>query len=292
FGYEAGQVNTANNNTFIGSLAGLSNTTGSSNTFVGDEAGEDTTTGGRNSFFGRWSGNSNTTGADNTFVGFNSALLNMTGTGNTFVGLFAGSFNTDGDDNTVIGSNANVTSGSSLSHATAIGADAVVSSSNTLQLGRTNGFDTVRVSGLIVVGGLGVSGATDVCRNASNQLSTCSSSLRYKSNAQSFFGGLDVVRRLRPITFNWKESGMRDVGFAAEEVEQIEPLLSIYNDNGEIEGVKYKQITTVLVNATNEQQTQIETQARQIEEQQKQIDALIKLVCISNPQADICKDEK
>jgi len=298
FGYGAGAVNTGEYNTFFGSLAGVSNTTANANTFVGDEAGEDNTTGGRNSFFGRWSGNSNTTGADNTFVGFNAALLNTSGTGNTFVGLFAGSFNTDGNDNTVIGSNANVPNGSSLSHATAIGADAVVSTSNTVQLGRTNGFDTVRVSGLIVVGGLGTAGATDICRNASNQLSTCSSSLRYKSDVQSFTGGLDVVRRLRPITFKWKDGGMNDVGFAAEEVSEIEPLLTTTNDKGEIEGVKYAQITTVLVNAVNEQQAQIEKQNAQIEAQQKQlqqqqfvIDGLRKLVCQTNAQAAVCKEK-
>ena len=71
---------------------------------------------------------------------------------------------------------------------------------------------------------------------------------------------------------------MRDVGFAAEEVEKVEPLLASYSDKGEVEGVKYAQVTTVLVNAVNEQQTQIESQQEQvqklnlrIEQQQKQI---------------------
>ena len=296
FGYAAGLSNTGEYNTFFGSLAGTSNTSANGNTFFGGESGVGTTTGGRNSFFGRWSGHSNTTGADNTFVGFNSALLNNSGTGNTFVGLFAGSLNTDGDDNTVIGANANVASGSSLSHATAIGADAVVSSSNTIQLGRTNGFDTVRVSGLLVVAGLGVAGATDICRNASNQLSTCSSSLRYKSDVRPFIGGLDVVRRLRPITFNWNESGMKDVGFGAEDVFRIEPLLTTRNDNGDIEGVKYAQITTVLINAVNEQQAQMNDQNAQIKaqqnemrEQQRVIEKLKTLVCQQSPEAGFCK---
>ncbi|MGH9948011.1 MAG: tail fiber domain-containing protein [Pyrinomonadaceae bacterium] len=309
FGYEAGQVNTASNNTFIGSLAGLSNTTGSSNTFVGDEAGEATTTGGRNTFIGRWAGNSNTLGADNTFVGFNTGLLNTTGSSNVFIGIFAGSI-LQGNNNTIIGSNAGIPNGLTLQHATAIGADAEVSSSNTIQLGRANGFDTLFAPGLIRVGGLGGAGATDVCRNASNQLSTCSSSLRYKTDVRPFYSGLDVVRRLRPISFTWSEAGIRDVGFAAEEVEQIEPLLTTYNKDGQIEGVKYKQITTVLVNAVNEQQsqisgqlsvvsgqqkqidkqqTQIETLEQQIKRQRSLIENLRKAVCSQNPEAEVCK---
>lgn len=62
----------------------------------------------------------------------------------------------------------------------------------------------------------------------------------------------------------------------------VEPLLATRSALGEIEGVKYKQITTVLVNAVNEQQ-------KIIDAQQKQIDDLKKLVCLSHPTADMCK---
>ena len=52
---------------------------------------------------------------------------------------------------------------------------------------------------------------------------------------------------------------MRDIGLGAEEVEQIEPLLTFRNDKGEIEGVKYNQLSAVFINAIKEQQNQIET---------------------------------
>jgi (2Fe-2S) ferredoxin len=89
---------------------------------------------------------------------------------------------------------------------------------------------------------------------------------------QTFLGGLDIVRRLRPITFNWRAGGRRDLGFGAEEVEKIDPLLVVYNEKGEVEGVKYKQMTAVLVNAINEQQTQITEQQRTIEQQKLQLE--------------------
>ena len=295
FGYTAGAANTADNNSFFGALAGLSNTTGAANSFFGESAGKDTTTGSRNTFIGRWAGTSNTTGGDNTFVGFNAGLLNTTGTKNVFIGLFAGSFD-NGDNLTLVGSNAGVPNGLTLQYATAIGADAEVSSSNTVQLGRTNGFDTVFVPGLIRLNGLGLAGSTNLCRNASNLIATCSSSLRYKTDVRNFNGGLDVVRRLRPITFRWLDGGAADVGFGAEEVARVEPLLTTVNEQGETEGVKYAQITTVLVNAVREQQVQIEVQntsIKQLQERIKQQELLIAALksafCGQNPAADICQ---
>jgi len=60
----------------------------------------------------------------------------------------------------------------------------------------------------------------------------------------------------------------------AEEVEKVESLLTFRNDQGEIEGVKYNQLSAVLVNAIREQQAQIHKQQQQIRRQQQQISAL------------------
>jgi len=79
------------------------------------------------------------------------------------------------------------------------------------------------------------------------------------------------LRRLKPITYRWKSDGRRDVGFGAEQVAKVEPLLTFKNEHGEVEGVNYGQISTVLVNAIKEQQKQIEQQQRQIELQHRQI---------------------
>lgn len=154
----------------------------------------------------------------------------------------------------------------------------------------------VVINGSLVVGTLGSAGSTSICLNVANRIAPCSSSLRYKANVQTFTGGLDIVRRLRPITFTWKDGGMSDVGFAAEEVNEIEPLLTTRNAKGEIEGVKYGQITTVLVNAVNQQQTQIAEQQRTIQRQQEQLrqqqsllQALKRTVCHHDPQAEVCK---
>ena len=125
---------------------------------------------------------------------------------------------------------------------------------------------TLETSGFVSLNGVDSSGSLSLCLGFANHISFCSSSLRYKTDVQSFMGGLDIVNRLRPITFTWKEGGGRDLGFGAEEVEKVEPLLTFRNPKGQIEGVKYSQISAVLVNAIKEQQTQIAAQQNQIQE--------------------------
>jgi hypothetical protein len=148
---------------------------------------------------------------------------------------------------------------------------------------------TLNITGITTLTSLGNAGSTALCRNASNQISTCSSSGRYKSNIVSFGGGLDLVNRLRPVSFNWREGGTIDVGLVAEEVASIEPLLVTFDKVGQVEGVKYDRIGVVLLNAVKEQQVRIDSQQKLIEAQQKQIDGLKAILCAANATAALCK---
>jgi len=87
-----------------------------------------------------------------------------------------------------------------------------------------------------------------------------SSSARYKENINNSTLGLDSVLSLRAVTFDYKDwysSDDTDIGFIAEEVEQVSPLLVRYNGEGEVENVKYEKLTALLVKAIQEQQQQI-----------------------------------
>jgi hypothetical protein len=287
FGFAAAKNNTADFNTFVGANAGVVNGNGTENVFVGNSAGL-----------------ANTGGNDNTFVGKNAGAMNTSGFRNVFIGKFAGNSNTAGNHNTVIGYGADVQEGVSPLHfATAIGAGAVALSSDSIVLGRPGGADRVYINGDLSVDGtlyanffvnlnfLAPSGSRALCLNASGTIANCSSSLRYKTNVQTFLGGLDFVSRLRPVTFNWKEGGMADLGLGAEDVEKIEPLLVTYNKSGQVEGVKYDRIGVVMINAIKEQQAQIENQKAEIENLKKRLEAvegLKKLVCAATPTAAVC----
>jgi hypothetical protein len=151
-------------------------------------------------------------------------------------------------------------------------------------------------AGTVSIPTLGAAGGTSLCRNNANEISTCSSSLRYKTNVLPFPGGLDIISHLRPISFTWKDGGKKDIGLGAEEVEKVEPLLTFRNDKGEIEGVKYNQLSAVFINAFKEEQAQIEAQRLTIEQQQaeliqqeRQLKVLKSLVCRSHRRATVCK---
>ncbi|QQS42744.1 MAG: tail fiber domain-containing protein [Acidobacteriota bacterium] len=267
FGKDAGFTNTTgDNNSFFGYRAGWSNSTANNNSFFGSDAGTSTTTGVSNSFFGRNAGRDNIVGHSNTFFGASAGVLNTSGADNAFFGRDAGNSNTTGSNNSVFGRGGDVGSGN-LTFATAVGANAIVTSSNTIQLGR-NGTDVVRI------GTLGSSGSTSLCLNGSNVISGClPSSIRYKSGVSDLTGGLDAVRRLRPVTFSWKSDGTLDIGLIAEEVEQIEPLLT-QRKNGLVERVRYNLLGVLLIGAVQEQQKTIEDQGEKLKVQSEELSSL------------------
>jgi hypothetical protein len=122
------------------------------------------------------------------------------------------------------------------------------------------------------------------------------SSLKWKTNVQPFRSGLDLIQRLRPISFNWKEDGRPDIGLGAEDVARVAPSLTFTDDKGEVTGVKYERLNMLLINAIKEQQAQIQEQRALIERQralanrqQRQLNALKKLACRSHRRAGVCR---
>ena len=143
---------TGNNNTANGKDALLSNTNGHWNTANGSEALSSNTTGVNNTANGYRTLFSNTTGFQNTTNGVQALYLNTIGHNNTAngngtlynntegnkntaSGALALNTNTTGNNNTAIGYSANVL-GVNQVYSTVIGSDAIVSSNNTIKLGR------------------------------------------------------------------------------------------------------------------------------------------------------------
>src|SRR5205085_4339336 len=84
-------------------------------------------------------GRSNATASGNAFFGFNAGVEHTSGTFNAFFGADAGQSNQTGGDNTAIGGFTDV--GINLNNATAIGASAQVTQSNSLVLGSISGVN-------------------------------------------------------------------------------------------------------------------------------------------------------
>ena len=159
-----------------------------------------------------------------------------------------------------------------------------------MRIGTTTPYPSARLEiGGWVTLGLDGNGTTAVCRNANSALAFCSSSIRYKQNVRDYSPGLDLVLRLRPVSFNWKSNNLADFGLIAEEVNAIEPLLTTTNDKGEVEGVKYDRVGVVALNAIREQQEQIVIQQKEIDRLKAELEALKRLVCAISPAAELCK---
>ena len=85
---------------------------------------------------------------------------------------------------------------------------------------------------------------------------TETSALRYKKNVSNL-DSIASLYKLRPVTFDWKDTGIRDIGLIAEEVKQHVPELVHIDENGGADGIKYSKLTSLLIKAVQDQQTEI-----------------------------------
>lgn len=136
----------------------------------------------------------------------------------------------------------------------------------------------LRVAGSLRVDTLGAAGSTTLCRNAVNQIASCSSSARYKQAIADLDGGLGLpaAQALRPVSFEWRGTGEADLGFVAEEVAQIDPRLVVRNERGEVEGVKYDRLSAVLALAVQQLAAERAIDASRMARLEAQIEALTK----------------
>lgn len=140
------------------------------------------------------------------------------------------------------------------------------------------GADTLAGSAVLMPGIASSSAATTgtVCWTTSTgnltvdtTLACLSSTRRIKQNIQPLDIGLKQVMALQPTSydlkpqFNPKHLGPQ-VGLVAEDVEKVDPRLIGLDSTGRPEGVRYMQLTAVLVKAIQEQQTEIADLKKQV----------------------------
>lgn len=78
-----------------------------------------------------------------------------------------------------------------------------------------------------------------------------------KSDIETMNTALDTVMSLNGVEFTWKDSGERDFGFIAQDVQSVLPKAVHVAEDG-VQGVDYSRLTSVLVEAVKAQQVQIE----------------------------------
>jgi hypothetical protein len=305
FGTHALRDNTSGHrNVAVGSQALMLNTIGFRNVAVGMAALQDNTDGNYNTAVGGGGtlGN-NTTGADNTAIGASALFQNTTGDNNTATGSGALASNGTGSANTAVGYTALNNHGNGDNN-TAFGYSALwdqVSGSSNIALGGFAGSGNTTGSFNISIGSLGVDGDNNTTRigtvaeqtraivagirgvttgaadaiavviDSNGQLGTVSSSLRYKEDVSEMGEASGRLLDLNPVTFRYRKAyddGERplEYGLIAEEVAEVFPELVVFNDENQPETVKYRLLSSMLLNELQKQHSTLSGQVAEIDE--------------------------
>lgn len=247
---------TGGNNLAVGAYALYHNTTGDYNLAVGNTALRSNTTGLANTASGVNALYSNTTGFDNTAFGFEALMNNTTGSGNIAVGSGAGESLTSGDNNIYLGN------------------PGTAAESNTMHLG--GGQTRTFIAG---IAGVPVSGSA-VFISPTGQLGIQPSAARYKRDIQPMGARSRGLLQLRPVTFRYTQGGQgeRQYGLIAEEVAKVYPELVTRGAKGEVESIRYQDLTPMLLNELQHQQRQLaelKTQNAELRAQNARLQAAV-----------------
>jgi hypothetical protein len=253
----------------VGAGALQQNKLGNTNIAIGREAGfhlneysNGLGTGSGNIFIGYQSGKSRNRGSNNTAIGqqslYSYTIDQYDYSNAVAIGIQSG-FTNKTNNNTFLGSFADVdyNNNPAITNATAVGYQAKVVASNTIQLG--NGSITqVITSGTVTASG-----------------TTLSSDLRLKSNVVPLSDGLSSIMQLNPVHYTKKTSlaatayTLEENGFIAQEIQKVLPFIVKEGDGiDKLLSVDYTSLIALLTKAIQEQQQQIQHQQTQIEELQ------------------------
>ena len=287
------------NNIGIGASSLVFNTEGDYNIGVGAGALQQNKLGNTNIAIGREAGfhlnsysSGSGTGSGNIFIGYQSGISRNRGSNNTAIGqqsLYSytadfydysnavaigiqSGFTNQTNNNTFLGSFADVdySINSSITNATAVGYQAKVSASNTIQLG--NGSITqVITSGTITAPAFNPT-----------------SDLRLKSKVVPLSDGLSSLMQLNPVHYIKKTSlsatayTLEENGFIAQEIQKILPFIVKEGEGvDKLLSVDYTSLIPILTKAIQEQQTQIEelqSYKSSISSLQKELEEIKKLL--------------
>ena len=246
-------ANTGENNTAIGAVALVSNTTGEDNTANGAFALSSNTTAGENTAIGFAALQNNTEGGDNTATGFQALLSNTGGEGNTGFGAFALTSNTTGLGNNAFGYVA-LSANTTGSFNTALGVFAgggVTTASHVICIG-SRGADVDNSTWIANVYGVTTQSGTTapVVVSDGGQLGTVASSQLFKKDIATMENASEIILSLRPVTFHYKNDAREtpQFGLIAEEVAKVNPALVLPDKEGKPYTVRYDAVNAMLLN--------------------------------------------
>ncbi len=252
---KAGEVSSGTNTAF-GYYALNSNTSGSSNTAFGNNSLYNNTSGVRNVALGAKTMENNTTGNNTVAVGYSAGSQYQTCSNSVYLGADAQAMN-DGNTNEIV-----------------IGYGAIGNGSNSITLGTDFSTESTYIHG---IAGQNVPSGVSVYINASGKLGTVTSSARFKENIKDMNSDSDVLMKLRPVSFVYKDeygNGDKSIqyGLIAEEVAALAPNLVAFDKDDKPYTVYYHRVNAMLLNEVQKQYKIITNQESSITLQSKLIE--------------------
>ncbi|GAB3697687.1 hypothetical protein GCM10027592_22060 [Spirosoma flavus] len=261
-------------NIAIGSNSLPNNLTGNSNMALGVDALAQLSSGSDNVAVGGSALLAQTSGVQNVAIG-NLALRQLTnGVNNAALGHNAGENSTSGNFNTFVGAYSGPASGNpAIANSSALGAQAIVNTSNTIVLGN-NGITALRCN---------------------VQTISSLSDRRIKDNVKANVPGLNFITKLNPVTYNVnklkeaklvgyplasvKEDKVRHSGFIAQDVESAAKAVGYdfegvkQEENGKYYTVGYTLFVVPLVQAVKELNAEVERLQAKLAKTEKERDS-------------------
>lgn len=259
------QASTVGDNSIaLGTSAGTNSTIGANCTLLGSNTASNSATLGSGCFVaGNLAGDSATLDANAIVIGTNAAaevnvVAPMLGRSAIAIGEMAFADTTTNDSSIAIGRNA----GNAETHTNVviIGADATAlnaTQNNQIILGNSTQTQ-LRTAGSVIQGGV-----------------IAPSDERLKTQVEAFTTGLDLVNKLRPVTFDWDETaltqahlphlksdiGKRQYGCIAQELEKVLPnhVEVVSSGFGDFKFVRYDRLIPILLSAIKGLSTKVES---------------------------------
>ena len=257
-GHDAGKaITSGENNVAIGLEALSLNTTGSDAVAIGNLAGRGTTGGGIVAV-GYWALKSNSTGGD-VAIGYAAMYSNSTGLNNVAVGAYALRSNVTANRSTAVGYYAlNVSVADNNTAVGALASYSITTGTQNTSLGSNAGRGGTTGSNNTCIGyyatppafntsnsfTLGNNSVTNLRCN--DQTITALSDVRDKTNIENIPVGLDYIKAMRPVMFDWNRRpkidedgneiinevyiGRKDFGFIAQELDTLQETFG-YSDH-------------------------------------------------------------
>ena len=103
------------------------------------------------------------------------------------------------------------------------------------------------------------------------------SARRYKDNINYDNVNGDVVYDLRPVSYTLKdiENPVEEIGFIAEDVEEIDPRLVVYSKEGTVDALHYGRFSVLLVKAMQDQKATYDATLTQLDARIQELEAAL-----------------